>query len=198
MYARQKSESRNGECTAWCKPAIPSKPASTKDNRPLFQSQSFESDYWRGVNNARARQEWAGLLASHTWSAFITSTASNTAIRKHPLSLIQHVRSKLSPRASDSWGVARGFVAAEEFSLGGWHCHGLVKWIDMLERPSPDNALADVSGRLASLGFVRVDAVKSVTDVSQYLSKYVIKNSPWEYDIWGPGWGLDKENGALI
>jgi hypothetical protein len=154
--------------------------------------------YWLGVNNSRARQSWADMLASYKWDAFVTSTSSNASCRKHPLSLLATARRVLSGRASDEFVARRGFVAAEEFKLGDWHCHGLVTWEHRYQGSILDDPLPTIAGRLAEVGHCRIELAKSGLAVAGYLSKYVIKSSPWEYDIWGTGWNLDKDNSKLL
>jgi len=154
--------------------------------------------YWRGVNNSRARQAWADMLASYQWDAFFTVTSSNASVRKHPLSLIESARRVVSGRPSDQFVCRRGFIAAEEFKLGDWHCHGLAAWESGREGFNLDDPLPEISNRLAEIGYSRIEPAKSGAAVAGYLSKYVIKSSPWEYDVWGTGWKLDKGNSKLL
>lgn len=146
------------------------------------------SEYWRGVNCGRARQEWAVFLASYSWDAFFTSTSKSLSLRRHPLSLI----SKVSGCFRSYSDVSRLFVAAEEFKLGDWHCHGLVKWNSSPETVLLGLSSSEVERGLSRIGHCRIEQARSLPAVSEYLSKYVIKTSSWEYDILGPGWGLDK------
>ena len=143
-----------------------------------------KSEYWRGVNNSKAREKWATYLASYTWDAFFTATSSSSSLRRHPISLLGRVRESVTSVVA----VNRLFEAAEEFKLGDWHCHGLVSWHHASESPLFDASLHEIGKRLSGLGYCLVEPANSVPSVAIYLSKYVIKDTPWEYDISGTGW----------
>ena len=149
-----------------------------------------QSEYWRGVNNSKARQAWSTFLAAYPWDAFFTSTSSDKSVRRHPISLIGRVRDCICGVVA----VERFFGAAEEFRLGDWHCHGLVKWHSGYQNDILTNQALEVGRRLSKIGFCRVEPANSAVAVANYISKYVIKDSPWEYDIAGTGWKLGNPN----
>lgn len=153
-----------------------------------------KSEYWRGINNSKAREAWATFLASYSWDAWFTSTSASRIVRRHPISLcgkVQDMVFAISPIT-----VQRFFVAAEEFALGDWHCHGLVKWFDLDTKPLGYPPLLEFATGLSKIGYSRVERANSIVAVSEYVSKYVIKDSPWEYNIAGTGWALG--NGGTI
>lgn len=153
-----------------------------------------KSEYWRGINNSKARQAWATFLASYSWDAFFTLTSNQSSLRRHPISLCNTGSRVLRGNASDDWQIRRCFIAAEEFKLGDWHAHGLVSWDDGLARCDGSLVLPTISRRLAKIGYSRIECAKQAANVAGYLSKYVIKDTDWEYDIWGTGWKLDAED----
>lgn len=151
-----------------------------------------QSEYWRGVNNAKARASWATYLASYSWDAFFTSTSSNKSVRRHALSCCEHARDAILAVT----GISRLFIASEEFRLGDWHCHGLVKWHDSLKDSLISSKSLEIGGRLSKIGYCNIEPANSVVAVADYVSKYVVKDTPWEYIIGGRGWTVPFKDGA--
>lgn len=127
----------------------------------------------RSLNVNEAKSALAEYLKTQHWDAFFTATFKQH--QRYSATAIDRVERCLSePRLRPT----KMFIAAEQFMLGGWHCHGL------LEFPVTKHHDAMVGFQrhaLTPLGFNKVDVVSSLDACSVYLSKYLVKGD-WQGD----------------
>jgi hypothetical protein len=118
------------------------------------------------------------------WDAFFTVTFASpirfpwTAIDKTAKALLRGTH------------IGRAFVAAEQHLSGNWHTHGLASFTPLLDGAFHDYDL-QMSFALKSfnkLGWSSVSNPRTVGGCTGYCAKYLNKEKPVEWMIYGKEW----------
>lgn len=129
-------------------------------------------------NAAKAMGAW---LSGEIWTDFFTVTFAKP--QSHPFTAIHRVTSTM-----DRCFVRKAFVAAEQHESGYWHVHGLLE-----DTSSRDNLRSEneatvrdyLRHRWSYLGWNRCEPVGNIGGAIGYCTKYILKQTPVEWDfVW--------------
>lgn len=150
-----------------------------------------------GVYSASLREASRQALKAYLerqpiWDAFFTVTFRHT--HKFPWQAITDTAKALHRSAH----IARCFIAAEQHYLGGYHTHGLVAFLPVIDG-SPrdyDTQMGFTKSAFNRLGWSSLSHPRSVGGVTAYCAKYLTKQTV-EWDFYGNEW-LPLDNHAII
>ena len=163
------------------------------------------------------KSDLAGYLESLHWDAFFTTMAApkqENYVNQSDGSrvLLQHTWRSSGQAMDATIGALMGtkimgdgkkvntirlrptkvFIAAEQYRIAGWHCHGL---LEFPETKHSDAMVGFQRANLSPLGFNRVNVVWSKGAASMYVSKYAAKDAfhgDWRMTgrkkFWQPGY----------